>query len=86
MNMEHFVVWELAGETEVLGENLPYYHFAQDSTWADLGSNPDNHTGKPELYHGLLHFSKHILGGRHKGLVKTTMGCHVKKLGNRWFT
>jgi hypothetical protein len=27
MNMEQLVEWKLAGETEVLGENLPQRHF-----------------------------------------------------------
>jgi hypothetical protein len=27
MNMEQLKEWELAGETEVLGENLPLCHF-----------------------------------------------------------
>jgi hypothetical protein len=31
MNVEQSVGWELAGETEVLGENLPQYHFIQIS-------------------------------------------------------
>jgi hypothetical protein len=29
MNLEHFVEWKLAGKTEVLGENLPQWHFFQ---------------------------------------------------------
>jgi hypothetical protein len=27
MSMEYLVEWELAGETEVLGGNLPQFHF-----------------------------------------------------------
>jgi hypothetical protein len=27
MSVENSVEWELAGETQVLGENLPQYHF-----------------------------------------------------------
>jgi hypothetical protein len=27
MNMEHDVEWELAGETEVIGENVSHFHF-----------------------------------------------------------
>jgi hypothetical protein len=29
MDVEQSVEWDLAGETEVLGENLPQYHFVQ---------------------------------------------------------
>jgi hypothetical protein len=39
MNMEQSVEWELAGETEVLGENLPQYHFIHHKshmTWPGL--------------------------------------------------
>jgi hypothetical protein len=28
MNVEQLAEWELAGETEVVGENLPQCHFA----------------------------------------------------------
>jgi hypothetical protein len=37
MNVVQSVEWELAGETEVLGENLPQYHFVDhisNMTWA----------------------------------------------------
>jgi hypothetical protein len=39
----------LAGETEVLGENLPQRHLcpSQDPTWLDPGLNPGRRGGKP---------------------------------------
>jgi hypothetical protein len=39
----------LAGETEVLGENLPQSHFcpSQNPTWPDPGLNPGRRGGKP---------------------------------------
>jgi hypothetical protein len=39
----------LAGETEVLGENLPQRHFylSQNPTWQDPGLNPGRRGGKP---------------------------------------
>jgi hypothetical protein len=39
----------LAGETEVLGENLPQRHFcpSQNPTWSDSGLIPGRHGGKP---------------------------------------
>jgi hypothetical protein len=39
----------LAGETEVLGENLPQRHFctSQNPTWPDPGLNPGRSGGKP---------------------------------------
>jgi hypothetical protein len=39
----------LAGETEVLGENLPQRHFcpSQNLTWPDSGLNPGRRNGKP---------------------------------------
>jgi hypothetical protein len=39
----------LAGETEVLGENLPQRHFcsSQNPTWPDPGLNPGRPGGKP---------------------------------------
>jgi hypothetical protein len=40
----------LAGETEVLGENLTQRHFcpSQNPTWPDPGLNPGRRGGKPE--------------------------------------
>jgi hypothetical protein len=39
----------LAGETEVLGENLPQRHFCP--TWPDPGLNPNRRGGKPATNH-----------------------------------
>jgi hypothetical protein len=42
-NVEHSVEWELAGETELLGENLPQCHFVHQKshmTWAVLEPGP----------------------------------------------
>jgi hypothetical protein len=39
MSVEQSVEWALVGETEVLGENLPRYHFVDHKfhmTWLDL--------------------------------------------------
>jgi hypothetical protein len=43
MNVEQSVVWELAGETEVLGENLNQNHFLHHEsyiTWPGLEPGP----------------------------------------------
>jgi hypothetical protein len=48
MNMELLVEWELAGETEVLGENPPRCHFVQHKsqiTWAGMEPVPSYGTG-----------------------------------------
>jgi hypothetical protein len=39
----------LAGETEVLGENLPQRHLrpSENPTWPDPGLNPGRRGGKP---------------------------------------
>jgi hypothetical protein len=43
----------LAGETEVLGENLPQGHFSpsQNPKWPDPGLNPGRRGGKPATNH-----------------------------------
>jgi hypothetical protein len=51
----------LAGETEVLGENLPQRHFcpSQNPTWPDPGLNPGRRGGKPatnRLSYGAAYF------------------------------
>jgi hypothetical protein len=41
----------LAGETEILEENLPQRHFcpSQNPTWPDPGLNPGRRDGKPAI-------------------------------------
>jgi hypothetical protein len=50
MSVEQLVEWELAGETEVLGENLLQRHFVHHKsymTWP--GIEPDRRLGKRRL-------------------------------------
>jgi hypothetical protein len=49
MIVEKHMEWRLAGETEVLGENMPQRHFcpSQNPTWPDPGLNPGRRGGKP---------------------------------------
>jgi hypothetical protein len=46
--MENMVEWRFAGETEVLGENLPQRYFVNHKSYLpDPGSNPGLCGGKP---------------------------------------
>jgi hypothetical protein len=49
MIVEKQMECRLAGETQVLRENLPQRHFcpSQNPTWLDQGSNPGRRGGKP---------------------------------------
>jgi hypothetical protein len=46
VRMQNLVEW-MAGETEVLGENLPRRHFTTNPTWPDPGLIPGRRSGKP---------------------------------------
>jgi hypothetical protein len=51
MIVEQSVECKLAGETKVLGENLPqldFIHHKFHMTWPDPGTNTDNRGEKPE--------------------------------------
>jgi hypothetical protein len=49
MIVEKQMEYRFAGETDVLGENLPQRHFcpSQNPTWPDPGLNPGRRGGKP---------------------------------------
>jgi hypothetical protein len=48
VRMEKLVEWRLAGETEILGENLPRRHCVHHKFHLpDSGANPDRRSGKP---------------------------------------
>jgi hypothetical protein len=61
--VEKLVEWRLAGETEVLGENLPQRQFcpSQNPTWLDPGLNPGRRGGKPET--NLLSYGAALVAG-----------------------
>jgi hypothetical protein len=64
MNVEQSVEWKLAGETEVIGENLPQCRFVhQNSTWPDLCWNQDRRGGKPATKRINYGTAAHLLQG-----------------------
>jgi hypothetical protein len=46
-SVEQSVEWELAGITEILGENLPQCHYIANPKWPLLGSNTSRCGGNP---------------------------------------
>jgi hypothetical protein len=76
-----------AGETEVLGENLPQRHFcpSQNPTWPDPGLNPGCRGGRPvinRLSYGAATTSTVVLlvvGGDEKG-SQCPWGCNWANL------
>jgi hypothetical protein len=80
MIVEKLVEWRLAGETEVLGENLPQPHFcpSQNPTWSDPGLNPGCRGGKPatnRLSYGAVFLTRFLkLLGLQERFPKTSAG------------
>jgi hypothetical protein len=58
VSVEQSVVWELAGKTDVIWENLRHYHFVHHKshmTWRELEIGPPRWEAgdkPPELWHG----------------------------------
>jgi hypothetical protein len=77
MIVEKQMECRLAGETEVLGENLPQRHFSppQNSTWRDSGLNPGRRGGKPAT--NRLNYGAALERGNLSAVIKLA---HCKKL------
>jgi hypothetical protein len=74
MNVEQSVEWELVGETEVLGENVPQCHFAHDKShkiWARTRAAAVG--SQPELWHGLVRINWGRVVGRDGAKAKNAV-------------
>jgi hypothetical protein len=59
--VEQLMEWRLAGETELLGENLPQRHFVHHkSHMTDPGLNPGRRSGKSLILIGELSYFYHL--------------------------
>jgi hypothetical protein len=80
--VEKLVEWRLAGETEVLGENLHQRQFA--TPWPDPGSNPGRRGGKPATLNVTLHYlfetNPEIIHTIHVGLESYLSFWHVASI------
>jgi hypothetical protein len=76
--------WRLAGETEVLGENLPQHHFcpSQNPTLPDPVLNPGRRGGKPasnRLSYGAAIISPRTLPPCSLALLEKPPVAHLRK-------
>jgi hypothetical protein len=77
LNMEPLVEWELAEETDVLGENLPHCHFVHHEFHiTDEESNPRRRGRKPATNH--LNYTTAHYQEKSSGLLVTLVivVCH----------
>jgi hypothetical protein len=78
MSVKQSVEWELAGETEALGESstLSTTH----PTWLDLESNPDRRGGKPatnRLSYGAAYIRISIFQIDHNNFLQKSFRVHL---------
>jgi hypothetical protein len=73
MIVEKQMECRLAGETEVLGENLPQRQFcpSQNPTWPDPGLNPGRRGGKPAT-------NRLSYGAAFRSLIGTRPGIYLE--------
>jgi hypothetical protein len=77
MTVETQMECRLAGETEVLGENLPQRHFcpSQNPAKQDPGLNPDRRGGKPAT-NRLSYGAAMLLSSCTTGALSRRVGLH----------
>jgi hypothetical protein len=77
MSMDHFMEWELAEEIDVLGENLPQWHFVQHKCHTiSPGFEPDRRGGKSATHHlsyGKAHYNQYFISGSYMCLLETNV-------------
>jgi hypothetical protein len=88
MIVEKQMECRLAGETEVLGENLAQRHFcpSQNPTWPDPGLNPGRRGGKPatnRLSYGAAFPINLLLNSVFTIIIYSLKHCHSKQINNK---